>query len=144
MPEVGIYDLAFIGHFTKDTIIRPGSTSVNMGGAWNSGCHAAAAMGPKALVVTRLAHGDMAVVEATRRASVDVRGYLRVERDHLPINEVWPEAAQYLRWEGSYSISRGGRMAWSDALAEATRACRHLSASAWAPALLRQCCGRRR
>ena len=169
------YDLAFIGHFTKDTIIRPGSTSVNMGGAWNFGCHVAAALGLKALVVTRLAHEDMAVVEAARRAgvevqaietpqstclrlvypgdnpdertlyvdssagpftpqdvesatrqagtfligaslrgevslavveklarnggrvSLDLQGYLRVERDHLLVHEAWPEAPQYLR-----------------------------------------------
>jgi sugar/nucleoside kinase (ribokinase family) len=70
------YDIAFIGHFTKDTIIRPGSTTVNMGGAWNFGCHAAAATGLRALAATRLAREDMAVVEQARRRGVDVQAIL--------------------------------------------------------------------
>jgi len=73
MSASPIYDLAFIGHFTKDTIIRPGSTAVAMGGAWNFGCHVAAAMGLRALVITRLAHEDMAVVENARRLGVVVQ-----------------------------------------------------------------------
>jgi sugar/nucleoside kinase (ribokinase family) len=169
------YDIAFIGHFTKDTIFHPTSSAVNMGGAWNFGCHVAAAMGLRALVVTRLAAEDMGVVEDARRrgvavhaittpastclrlvypgdnpdertlyldssagpftvadvqpvsanaravligasvrgevalavikklarsgcrVSIDLQGYLRVERNRLLVHEAWPQAARYLR-----------------------------------------------
>jgi len=171
--NMAAYDIAFIGHFTKDTIIHPGSRVVNPGGAWSFGCHAAAALGLRALVITRLAAEDMAVVERARRAgvtvhaietpqstclrlvypganpdertlyldssagpftvddvagaaaqlaligasvrgevslavidalasrgvrvSIDLQGYLRVERNHLLVHEPWPEAVAFLR-----------------------------------------------
>ena len=159
----------------RHTIVRPGSTEINVGGAWNFGCHAAAAMGLKTLVITRLAAEEMGVVAAARRRGVDVQaietpcstllslvypgdnpdertiyltssagpfteqdvagacghcgviciaaslrgevplavvqclvrsggrlsldlqGYLRVDRAGILVNEAWPEAAEYLR-----------------------------------------------
>ena len=40
-----VYDIAFLGHYTKDTIVSAEGTRVVDGGAFNYGSHAAARMG---------------------------------------------------------------------------------------------------
>jgi sugar/nucleoside kinase (ribokinase family) len=57
------FDLAFLGHYTKDTIVTLAGTRVVDGGAINYGAHVAAAMGLRAAVITRLAREDMGVVD---------------------------------------------------------------------------------
>jgi sugar/nucleoside kinase (ribokinase family) len=65
------YDVLYIGNYTKDTIISPSGTKYVDGGAVNYGAHAAARLGMKVAVVTRLAKEDEHVVEKFRRTGID-------------------------------------------------------------------------
>ena len=64
------FDIAFIGHYTKDTIVYPTATRVVDGGAFNYGANVAARMGLRVAVVTRLAREDWHVVEALEALGV--------------------------------------------------------------------------
>jgi sugar/nucleoside kinase (ribokinase family) len=66
------YDIAFLGHYTKDTIVSAAGTRVVDGGAFNYGAHVAARMGLNVAAVTRLAQEDFSVVEELERLGVDV------------------------------------------------------------------------
>ena len=50
-----VYDIVCIGNYTKDTIISPSGTKYVDGGGMNYAAHAAARLGLKVAVVTRLA-----------------------------------------------------------------------------------------
>ena len=52
------YDIAFIGHYTKDTIVTKAGTRIVNGGAYFYGASAARRMGLKTAAVTRLAIED--------------------------------------------------------------------------------------
>jgi len=71
-----LYDIAFIGHYTKDTIVSSSGTRVVDGGAFNYGAHVAARMGLKVAAVTRLAEEDFHVVEKLKHLGVDVFAYI--------------------------------------------------------------------
>ena len=64
------FDIAFIGHYTKDTIVYPAVTRVVDGGAFNYGANVAARMGLRVAVVTRLAREDWHVVESLETIGV--------------------------------------------------------------------------
>jgi len=66
------YDIAFLGHYTKDTIVSSSGTRVVDGGACNYGANVAARMGLKTAVVTRLAQEDFHVVESLQVLGIDV------------------------------------------------------------------------
>jgi len=66
-----IYDIAYIGNYTKDTIITPAGVRYVDGGAVNYAAHAAASLGYKALVITRMAKEDNRVVEKFNHAGID-------------------------------------------------------------------------
>lgn len=66
-----IYDVLYIGNYTKDTIISPAGTKYVDGGAVNYAAHAAAKLGLNVAVVTRLAKEDDRVVEKLIQAGVD-------------------------------------------------------------------------
>lgn len=72
MNSAQTYDMAFIGHYTKDTIVSAAGQRVVDGGACNYGANVAVRMGLKTAVVTRLAEEDRHVVEGLRRLGVDV------------------------------------------------------------------------
>lgn len=65
------YDVLYIGNYTKDTIISPAGTKYVDGGAVNYAAHAAACLGIKVAVVTRLAKEDDRVVEKFIRSGID-------------------------------------------------------------------------
>ncbi|MBC7250484.1 MAG: hypothetical protein H5T62_09385 [Anaerolineae bacterium] len=67
-----MYDVVFLGHYTKDTIVSAAGTRVVDGGACNYGANVAARMGLRVAVVTRLAEEDFHVVEALQQLGVDV------------------------------------------------------------------------
>ena len=52
------YDVAYVGNYTKDTIITPAGTHYVDGGAVNYAAHAGARLGCRVVVVTRLAQED--------------------------------------------------------------------------------------
>jgi sugar/nucleoside kinase (ribokinase family) len=64
------FDIAFIGHYTKDTIVYPTVTRVVDGGAFNYGANVAARMGLRVAVATRLAREDWHVVKALEAIGV--------------------------------------------------------------------------
>jgi sugar/nucleoside kinase (ribokinase family) len=66
------YDVAFLGHYTKDTIVSASGTRVVDGGACNYGANVAVRMGLKTAVVTRLAQEDFHVVDALKELGIDV------------------------------------------------------------------------
>ena len=70
MPKT--FDIAFLGNYTKDTIVSAAGTRVVDGGAFNYGAHVVAAMQLRVAAITRLAKGDWHVVEGLERLGVDV------------------------------------------------------------------------
>jgi len=70
------YDIAFIGHYTKDTIVSASGTRIVDGGAFNYGANVAARMGLKVAAITHLAKEDFYVVEKLRRLGVDVFAHI--------------------------------------------------------------------
>jgi sugar/nucleoside kinase (ribokinase family) len=67
-----VYDIAFLGHYTKDTIISAEGARVVDGGAFNYGSHLAIRMGLKVAAITRLSQEDFHVVEDLKKLGVDV------------------------------------------------------------------------
>ncbi len=57
MPDTR-FDIAFIGHYTKDTIVYPDKQHTQHGGAYFFGASVAARMGLNVAVITRLAEED--------------------------------------------------------------------------------------
>ncbi len=66
------FDIAFLGHYTKDTIVLPHETKTGRGGAFYYGVHVVVKMGLKAAVITRLAEEDFEVVKDLSRLGVEV------------------------------------------------------------------------
>jgi sugar/nucleoside kinase (ribokinase family) len=66
------FDIAFLGHYTKDTIVSPHETKTVHGGAFNYGARVAVKMGLRAAVIIRLAEEDFDVVEDLSRMGVEV------------------------------------------------------------------------
>ncbi|MCX6038873.1 MAG: PfkB family carbohydrate kinase [Chloroflexi bacterium] len=71
MKPSQIYDVVYIGNYTKDTIITPSGTKYVDGGGTNYAAHAAAPLGLKIAVVTRLAKEDDRVAEKFTQAGID-------------------------------------------------------------------------
>lgn len=67
-----MYDITFLGHYTKDTIVSASGTRTIDGGAVFYGASVTARMGLKTAVVTRLAREDFRVVEEVERLGVRV------------------------------------------------------------------------
>ncbi len=72
MQGTEVYDIAFVGHYTKDTIVSATGTRVVDGGAFNYGAQVAARMGLKVAAVTRLAKDDCRVVDELTDLGIDV------------------------------------------------------------------------
>jgi len=70
--ENKMYDIAVLGHYTKDTIISNTGIKHIDGGAINYGAHMAACLGSKVAAITRLSTEDKHVVEKLEQAGVDV------------------------------------------------------------------------
>jgi sugar/nucleoside kinase (ribokinase family) len=64
------FDIAFLGNYTKDTIVSAAGIRVVDGGALNYGAHVASQMGLRAAAVTRLAAEDWHVVQSLERLGV--------------------------------------------------------------------------
>jgi len=65
------YDVVFIGNYTKDTIISPAGTRYVDGGGSRYAAFAAAALGNKVAVITRLAKEDGHVVSSYEDEGID-------------------------------------------------------------------------
>jgi sugar/nucleoside kinase (ribokinase family) len=74
--KIKFYDIAFVGHYTKDTIVSASGIRVVDGGAFNYGANVAARMGLKVAAATRLAKEDLRVVEKLKHLGVDVFSHI--------------------------------------------------------------------
>lgn len=70
MAKSAQFDIAFVGHYTKDTIVYPHVTRTVDGGAFNYGANVAARMGLQVAVVTRLTREDWHVVDELQHLGV--------------------------------------------------------------------------
>ncbi len=66
------YDLALLGHYTKDTIVSAAGTRLVDGGAFNYGAQVGIRMGLDVAAITRLAQEDFYVVDELAGLGVDV------------------------------------------------------------------------
>jgi len=71
MNTAQVYDVVYIGNYTKDTIISPAGTKYVDGGGSRYAAYAAARLGLKVAVVTRLAREDVHVVAKFNLAGID-------------------------------------------------------------------------
>ncbi len=71
-----LYDIAFLGHYTKDTIVSASGIRIVDGGAFNYGANVAVRMGLKVAAITRLAKEDFRVVEKLKDLDVDVFAHI--------------------------------------------------------------------
>ena len=65
-----LFDIAFIGNYTKDTIITPAGTRYVDGGAVNYAAHAAIRLGKKTAVITHLAEEDRRMIDGLTSSGV--------------------------------------------------------------------------
>ena len=65
------YDVLYIGNYTKDTIVTPAGTRYTDGGAVNYAAHAAARLGWKVAVVTRMSVDDKRVVDRWHQTGIE-------------------------------------------------------------------------
>jgi sugar/nucleoside kinase (ribokinase family) len=84
------FDIAFVGHYTKDIIVTPQETRTVHGGAFRYGAYVVAKMGLKAAVVTRLAREDFEVVEDLTRLGVEV--FVKPTAQSTRLRLVYPTA----------------------------------------------------
>src|SRR3989304_4521870 len=84
------FDIVFIGHYTKDTIVYPHSTRTVDGGAFFYGASVAARMGLHIAVVTRPARRDWHVAGELERLGVAV--FAREAADSPPLRLTYPTA----------------------------------------------------
>jgi len=70
------YDIAFLGHYTKDTIVSASGTRIVDGGAFNYGANVAVRMDLKVAAATHLAKEDFHVVEKLKHLGVDVFAHI--------------------------------------------------------------------
>jgi sugar/nucleoside kinase (ribokinase family) len=66
------FDLAFIGNYTKDTIVDPAGSRTVDGGAFYYGANVACRLGYRTAAVTRLCEADLRVVERLKELGVEV------------------------------------------------------------------------
>jgi sugar/nucleoside kinase (ribokinase family) len=90
MTSDQIYDVALLGHYTKDTIVSASGSRVVDGGAFNYGAHAAARMGLEVAAITRLASEDIHVVEELE--ALGVRVFARITPQSTCLRLEYPTA----------------------------------------------------
>ena len=104
-----LYDIAFIGHYTKDTIVSASGTRVVDGGAFNYGANVAARMGLKVAAITRLAKEDLQVVEKLKGLGVDVFAHISSQstclRLEYPTSNVDERAIYVTSSAGSFTTT---------------------------------------
>jgi sugar/nucleoside kinase (ribokinase family) len=83
-----MFDIAFVGHFTKDTIVTLQGSTVNRGGAYYYGANVARRMDKATAVVTRLAREDWGAVEELQ--SLGVTMYAKETPQSTTLRIVYP------------------------------------------------------
>ena len=102
------YDIVFVGHYTKDTIIYPNETKVVDGGAYFFGANVTARMGLKTAVVTRLAREDWRAVEKLERLGVTMLAHETPQSTLLrliyPTSNLDERTIELTSWAGPFSL----------------------------------------
>ncbi len=80
-----MFDITFLGHYTKDTIVYPNSSRTLNGGAYYFGASVAARMGLRTAVITRLAREDLTALEELQRQGVTMLARKTPSSTHLRI-----------------------------------------------------------
>ncbi len=83
-------DIAYVGHYTQDTLVYPHTTRVVDGGAFFYGLHVISRMGLRGAVVTCLAREDWHVVDELEQLGVQVLA--RESHDSTRLRLVYPSA----------------------------------------------------
>ena len=92
------FDVAFVGCYTKDTVVSAAGTRLVDGGAFNYGAHVAAHMGLKVAAITRLAREDWRVVDALTRLGVQVFAEPTTQSTCLRLEYPGPNVDQRVIW----------------------------------------------
>ena len=102
------FDIAFVGHYTKDTIIYPYETKTVDGGAYFFGASVTARMGLKTAVVTRLAREDWRAVGKLERLGVTMLAHETPQSTLLrliyPSSNLDERTIELTRWAGPFSV----------------------------------------
>ena len=104
-----IFDIAFIGHYTKDTIVYPSLTRVVDGGAYFYGANVPVRMGMRVAVVTRLAREDWHAVEKLEHLGVTMLAHATPQSTLLrliyPTSNMDERTIELARWAGPFSLN---------------------------------------
>jgi len=88
MKNKARFDIAFLGHYTKDTIVLGGKEKVVDGGAINYGANVTARMGLRTAVITRMAREDFKVLDELQQ--MDVQLFRRETAESTQLRLVYP------------------------------------------------------
>lgn len=108
MTTSPVFDIAFVGHYTQDTIVYPNATRVVDGGAYFYGANVAARMGLRVAVVTRLARQDWGAVEKLERLGVTMLAHATPSSTCLRL--IYPTAnldertIEQTSWAGPFTV----------------------------------------
>lgn len=104
-----IFDIAFIGHYTRDTIVYPHASHWVNGGGYYFGARVAAQMGLQVAVVTRLSRAHWGAVELLERMGVTMLA--RETPQSTVLNLVYPTGnldqrrVEMSSWAGPFELS---------------------------------------
>jgi len=84
------FDIAFLGHYTKDTIVFSGKEKVVDGGAINYGANVTVRMGLRSAIITRMAREDFKVFEELHRMGVQL--FRRETAESTQLRLVYPSS----------------------------------------------------
>lgn len=84
------FDIAFLGHYTKDTIVLANKERTVDGGAVIYGANVAARMGLRTAVITRMARQDFRVLEELRGIGVQI--FVRETSESTMLKLVYPSS----------------------------------------------------
>ncbi|MBI4788054.1 MAG: carbohydrate kinase [Chloroflexi bacterium] len=105
-----MFDITFVGHYTKDTIVYPTRTTVVNGGAYYYGAHVAARMGKRVAVVTRLAREDWGALDDLERLGVTMRARETPASTHLrltyPTDNMDQRTIEMTRSAGPFTLDQ--------------------------------------
>lgn len=107
MTEPAAFDIAFIGHYTQDTIVYPHSSRTVDGGGYFFGAAVAARMGLRAAVVTRLARENWDAVAKMESMGVTMLAHATPASTRLrliyPTDNLDERTIEMYSWAGPFS-----------------------------------------
>jgi sugar/nucleoside kinase (ribokinase family) len=93
------FDIAFIGHYTRDTIVYPHATRTVDGGGYFFGAAVAAQMGLRVAVITRLAAEEWGAVAKLEQMGVTMLGLI------YPTTNLDQRTIELSSWAGPFDVA---------------------------------------